>query len=207
VIKLFWCPNTRAARAVWLLEESGLPYEFAPVDVRDPAAKAACPGFLAASPMGKVPAIADGPVQMADSAAIAIWLADRYPETRLAPAIDDPARGRYLFWMTFSPGVIEPAMAEKFYNIKPNHLAHGWGDFDSMLRTMADGVGEGPWLLGDRFTAADIMVGSAAAYMRAINMLPDHPVLQAYADRCVARPAYQRAQPKEAAQAKALGVT
>jgi glutathione S-transferase len=207
VIKLFWCPRTRASRAVWLLEETGLPYEIVPVNVYDPTAKAANPAFLAASPLGKVPAIEDGPVAMADSAAIALYLADRYPQAKLAPAIDDPDRGRYLFWMTYSPGAIEPAMVERFYNIKPNHVTHGWGTFDAMIRTIADEVGDGPWLFGDRFTAADVMIGSAAAYMRVINMLPDDPVLQAYADRCIARPAYKRGEAKEVAQAKALGLT
>ena len=201
MIKLFWCPRTRASRAVWLMEESGLPYEIVAVDVRDPVAKAANPAFMAASPLGKVPAIEDGPVAMADSAAIGLYLADRYPQTGLAPAIDDPVRGRYLFWMTYTPGVIEPAMAEKLYKIQPNHVAHGWGDFDSMVKTMADGVAEGPWLLGDRFTAADVMVGSSACYMRQFGMLPDNPVLAAYADRCEARPAYRRAQAKETAAA------
>lgn len=197
MIKLFWCPQTRASRAVWLLEESGLPYEVETVDVRDPAAKAANAAFMAASPLGKVPAIQDGPVAMADSAAISLYVADRYPQTKLAPAIDDPERGRYLFWMTYSPGAIEPAMAEKFYNITPNRAAHGWGTFDDMLRVIADSMADRQWLLGDRFTAADVMVGSSVAYMRMFDMLPDIAPLNAYADRCVARPAYQRAQAKE----------
>jgi glutathione S-transferase len=199
MIRLYWSPRTRATRAVWLMEESGLPYEIEPVNIHDPAAKAASPGFLAASPLGKVPAIQDGPVAMADSAAIGIYIGDRYPETRLAPAIDDPDRGRYLFWMTFSPGVIEPAMAERFYNIAPNPVAHGWGTFDAMIETVARAVEPGPWLLGDRFTAADVMIGSALSYMGYVGMLPDDPVLRAYAGRCEARPARQRAREKERA--------
>lgn len=199
MIKLFWCARSRASRAVWLLEESGLPYEIVPVDIRDPAAKAANPAFLRASPMGKVPALEDGPVAMADSAAIALYLADRYPRTGLAPAVGDPARGRYLWWMVFAPGVIEPAMGEKVSGAEPNHMSHGWGSYDAMIRTLEQGLEPGPWLLGETFSAADVLVGSSVAFMRMFDMLPDSPVLNAYADRCMARPAWQAGQQKEAA--------
>ena len=117
MITLFWCPQTRASRILWLLEEMNEPFEVRLVDIRDPEAKKD-PDFIAASPMGKVPALMDtapgGTVYVADSAAIALYLADRYPSAGLAPAIDDPARGQYLYRMTFTPGVIEPAMMEKF---------------------------------------------------------------------------------------------
>ncbi len=200
MITLFWCPHTRASRIAWLFEESGLPYEIAQVAIGDDAARAGNPpAFAAASPMGKVPAIQDGPVALADSAAIGLYIADRYPQTGLAPAIDAPERGRYLYWMTFTPGVMEPAMGEKFSGAEPNHVSHGWGSFDSMIHTLEGGLAPGPWLLGERFSAADVLVGSTACYMRLFNLLPDIPALQAYADRCAARPAYQRAQALEPA--------
>ena len=94
MIKLFWCPRTRASRILWMLAEMGEPFEVEAVDLLKPETKSI--EFLAASPMGKVPAIADGPVKIADSAAIALYLADRYPASALAPAIDDPLRGNYL---------------------------------------------------------------------------------------------------------------
>ena len=125
MIKLFWCPRTRASRILWMLGEMGEPFEVEAVDLLKPETKSV--EFLAASPMGKVPAIADGPVKIADSAAIALYLADRYPASALAPAIDDPLRGNYLYWMTFTPGVIEPAMAEKFNNWEVNRGSSGWG--------------------------------------------------------------------------------
>ena len=112
MIRLFWCPQTRASRILWMLEEMDEPFEVEMVDIRNPGSKSA--EFLAASPMGKVPAIEDGPVKIADSSAIALYLADRYPACGLAPAIDDPLRGSYMSWLTFPPGVIEPSMAEKF---------------------------------------------------------------------------------------------
>jgi glutathione S-transferase len=117
MITLFWCPQTRASRILWLLEEMDQPFEVRMIDIRKPEARAA-PDFVAASPMGKVPALMDsggqGVVRLADSAAIALYLADRYPSAGLAPPVEDPSRGDYLYWMTFTPGVIEPAMMERF---------------------------------------------------------------------------------------------
>ena len=103
MIKLYWCPKTRASRSLWLLGELGVEFERVHIDLRDPESRADS-GFRAASPMGKVPAIADGEVRLADSAAIALYLADRYPRAGLAPAIDHPDRGRYLYWSTYTPG-------------------------------------------------------------------------------------------------------
>ena len=112
-MRLFWCPKTRAARAVWMLEELGQPYERVLVDIRDDSA-ARDPGFAAASPMGKVPALQDGDVRLAESAAICLYTADRYAAGRLAPAVDHADRGRFLYWTFYTPAVIEPAMSEKF---------------------------------------------------------------------------------------------
>ena len=128
MIKLFWHPRTRAVRVAWMLEEAGVPYQRVLVDIKA-AEPERDPAFLAASPMGKVPALEDGAVRLADSAAICMYLADRYPDRRLAPGLDDPRRGMYLFWMVYSPGVIEPAMSEKFAGGAPNRHASGWGGF------------------------------------------------------------------------------
>lgn len=191
-MKLYWSARTRSARAVWMLEEAGVPYERVVVDLKVLAAERD-PGLLAASPMGKVPALEDGALRMADSAAICLYLADRYGAGRLAPAIDDPDRGRYLYWMLFTNGVIEPAMAERIGGWTPQPTHYGWGSFDAMLATFERGLEHGPWLLGGRFSAADVMVGSSAAYLRLLKLLPPSPQIEAYADRCLARPAYQRA--------------
>lgn len=192
-MKLFWCPQTRSARAIWMLEELGVPYERVLIDIRDPA-KPRDPEFAKASPMRKVPALADGEVRLADSSAICVYLSDRYPKARLAPAIDDPRRGAFLWWMFFTPGVIEPAMSEKFAKIAPNRQRSGWGDFDLMIETFERGLERGPWILGDAFSAADVMVGSSAVFMKQFGMLPANAAIEAYAARCLARPAYQRAQ-------------
>ena len=196
MIKLYWCPRSRAARALWLLEELGVDFEVVTIDVRDEAAKADL-SFHMASPMGKVPALMDGDTALSDSAAICLYLADRYPEAGLAPGLDDPLRARYLYWTMFTPGVIEPALAEKFGGWETNRFSHGWGDYDTMIRTLEAGLSPGPWLLGEPFSAVDVMVGSSAYFMQAFGALPDSPVLKAYVERCLERPAYQRTLARE----------
>ena len=200
-MKLFWCPQTRSQRIIWLLEESGLDYERVLVDVTDKS-KPRDPDFAVASPMGKVPAFVDGEAKLADSAAIAIYIADRYPQTNLAPATDDPARAPFLWWMVFTPGVIEPAMMEKFSGMEPNPVQTGWASFDTMIETFEKGLEGNEWLVGDRFTAADVMCGSAACFMKQIGILPPNKVLEDYVARCEARPAYQRSMEIDEASAK-----
>ncbi len=198
-MKLFWCPQTRAQRALWLMEETGLDYERVLVDIRDPS-KPRDPDFAKASPMGKVPALADGEAMVADSAAICMYVADRYPQTGLAPAIDDPKRGSYLWWMIFTPGVVEPAMIEKFTGAEPNRMRNAWGGYDVMIETFEKGLEGKDWLLGD-FSAADVMCGSSACFMKQFGMLPASKTLEAYAERCMARPAYRRSLEIDAAGA------
>jgi glutathione S-transferase len=147
-------------------------YERVFVDIRDAASRANA-DFLAASPMGKVPALRDGDLALAESAAIRLYVADKYPGARLAPAVDDPQRGLFLYWMFFAPGVMEPAMAERVGGWEPNRGA------------------------GETFSAADIMVGSTAAFMRMFDMLPGSETIGSYVDRCLARPAYRKAMAME----------
>jgi glutathione S-transferase len=192
MIKLYWCPKSRAVRALWLLEEAGIPYERVQIDIRDPQSKSN-PAFLAASPLGKVPALEDGPVRLCDSGAICLYIADQYPQTGLGPPIGDPQRGTFLQWVMFTNTSIEPAMVERFAKLPPNRSTYGWGDFDSVIATLRRGVEKGPWVLGERFSAADVMLGSAVQSMRQFKMLEGDAVLDAYADRCLARPAAQRA--------------
>jgi len=188
-MKFFWCPRTRALRVTWMLEELGEPYERVLVDIRDDTATPD-PDFLLASPMGKVPALADGEVKLSDSAAIGLYLADRYPQAGLAPAIDAPTRGKYLYWMVFVPGVVEPAMGEKVSGTEPNKFSHGWGDFDAMIATLEQGLKDGPWLLGDTFSAADVMIGSALFFLKQMKFIGVNPIFDTYLERCAARPAW-----------------
>lgn len=191
-MKLYWCPKTRAVRVVWMLEELGVPYERVMIDIRDAAAKAN-PAFRAVSPMGKVPALEDGATRLWDSGAICAYLADQYPKAGLAPPIGSPDRGAYLQWLLYTNAVIEPAMAEKFTGTAVSVAAHGWGSFELMLNILRDGVARGPWILGERFSAADVLLGMSCSFMRQFKILDNEPALFAYADRCMARPAFQRA--------------
>jgi glutathione S-transferase len=192
MIKYYWCPNTRAVRIGWLLEELGQPYEPVLIDIRKPNAPRD-PDFATASPMGKVPAISYGDVHLADSAAIALYLADAFSDAGLAPAIGEADRAPYLFWMIFTPGHIEPAMAEALVKFPPNKSQFAWGDFPTVVATLEDAVRDNEWLLGDRFSAADVLVGSSANFMQMFGALKDNAPIAAYVERCLARPAYQKA--------------
>lgn len=191
-MKLFYAPQTRSSRAIWMLVEAGVDYELELVDIRAEDRKDSAE-FLNASPMGKVPALIDGDTAMSESAAICLYVADRYAPGRLAPVVDDAARGRFLYWLMYTPAVVEPAMSEHFNKVEPNRGRSGWGDFPTMIRTWESGLGDREWILGSTFTAADVMLGSSAVFMRMFEMLPDSPALNAYAERCLARPGYQKA--------------
>lgn len=201
MITLFWCPQTRASRILWLLEEMKEPFDVRMIDIRKPESKAD-PDFAVASPMGKVPALMDsapnGTVYMADSAAIALYLADRYPASKLAPAIDDPARGPYLYWMTYTPGVIEPAMMERFTKQQVSRASSGWGNFDTMIEVLESALSKGHWIMGEKFCAADVLLGSSVNFMKMFGILPENATLEAYVERCLARPAYAKALARDA---------
>lgn len=196
-MKLFWAPQTRSQRAIWMLEETGVDYEMERIALMSPD-RVDSTEFLAASPMGKVPAIVDGDVSMSESAAICIYLADRYASGTLAPALDAPERGKYLYWTMYTPAVVEPSMSEKFNNVQTNRHRSGWGDFDLMIETWDEALEGRDWIVADHFTAADVMLGSSAVFLRMFKMLPETNNLDAYADRCLARPAYQRSLEKGA---------
>lgn len=199
MITLFWCPQTRASRVLWMLEELQEPFEVRLADIRNPDSLE--DEFHLASPMGKVPALRDdaggGTVHMADSAPICLYLADRYARGRLAPAVDDSSRGRFLFWMFFTPGAIEPAMMEKFVGFEVNPGSCGWGNYEKMIETLSTGIADGPWIMGDQFTAADVLLGSSVFFMKQFGLLGDRSPLDAYLERCQARPAYQAAMARE----------
>lgn len=195
-MKLFWAPQTRSSRAVWMLEEAGVDYEIERIDIRDTSRQVDV-NFKAASPLRKVPALQDHDVQMAESAAICLYVADRYAAGRLAPAIDHPDRGRFLFWLMYTPAVIEPTMSEKLNKLEPNKIRNGWGDFRTMISALSTGLGGNPWILGEQFSAADVMLGSSVHFMQLFNLLGDAPVLTEYVERCRERPAFQAAQKKE----------
>jgi len=191
MITLYWHPKTRAGRIVWLLEEMGLAYQLSDIDIRNPE-KAPHMGFALASPMAKIPAISDGDVHISESAAIALYLADRYSENQMAPAIDDVARGRFLYWMFYTPSIMEPAMLERFGLLQSNKVSHGHGDWETCIKTLEAGLAHHDWLMLDQFTAADVMVGSTVHFWDMFNIMPDSQILRDYLARCRLRPAFTR---------------
>ncbi len=192
-MKLYWSPNTRSQRALWMLEEAGLPYERVKLDLG--AGEHKRPAFLAVNPMGKVPALEDGAAKVAESAAICAYVADRATDSGLAPPIGDPDRGRFLHWLFFSAGCVEPAYMQKAmgWTVDRPSMA-GWGTYEAVMDVLDAALATGPWLLGDRFTAADVMIGSDLHFgVRVFKFVESRPNFEAYIDRCTARPAFQRA--------------
>lgn len=201
-MKLYWCPQTRSFRGLWLMEEAGRPYERVLVDIKKGDQNK--PAFRAVNPMGKVPALSDGEAKVAESAALCAYVAERVPEAKLAPPVGDPARGRYLHWLFFAAGCIEPAYTQKFTNLTLPESTAGWGSFDRVVDVLEQAVQTGPWLLGERFSAADIMIGADIHFgLTLLKIIPPRPAFTAYVGRCAERPAFQRAQAIEADAAKA----
>ena len=203
-ITLFHHPFSRAAGVVWTLEEIGQPYELRYVDLAKGEQKSA--EVLALNPMGKVPVLVDGEAVVTESAAIALYLADRYAPNRLAPALDDPRRGTYLRWILFAPSVIEPGSLAKSAGWAFRPGAAGWGDHAAMLETIDHAVAGRTFLLGDTFTIADVVFGGTLRYLLRIGTLTASPPVQAYVDRLNARPALQRADARNAAIAQERGL-
>jgi glutathione S-transferase len=193
MIQLYWSPRSRSFSGIWLLEETGLPYERVLTDIATGAQKA--PEFLKINPMGKVPALKDGEAALGEAAAICAYIADRYPETRLAPAPSDPKRARYLQWLFFSPSCIEPALIQIFTKLEVPPSTAAWGSATQVFDVLDAALEKGPWILGDEFSAADIVIGSGLNFaVRLFKMVPSRPSFDAYIERCMARPAFQRAE-------------
>ncbi|HEY4986487.1 MAG TPA: glutathione S-transferase family protein [Bradyrhizobium sp.] len=192
MMQLYWCPRTRSFTALWLMEETGQAYERVRIDISEGAQKT--PEYLAINPMGKVPALKDGDATLAEAAAICAYVAERYPQAKLAPPLGDPKRAKYLYWLFFGPGCIEPAMVQLSTKIEMNPVAAGWGDAQRVFDVLDAALTTGPWLLGETFSAADILIGSGLNFaVRMFKMVPSRPSFERYVDACSARPAFQRA--------------
>ena len=133
MMQLYWSPRTRSFSALWLMEETGQPYQRVLTDISAGAQKT--PEYLAINPMGKVPALRDGDATLAEAAAICAYVAERYPEAKLAPAIGDPLRAKYLYWLFFAPGCVEPAMVQIATKIEMNSDVRGLGRLRSACST------------------------------------------------------------------------
>jgi len=183
-------PFTRAAGVLWMLEEVGCEYTLEHLDIMTGAHKR--PEFKGVNPMGKIPTLVDGDTVVTEAAAIGLYLADRYALGRLAPPPDSPERGTYLRWSFYAPSVIEPGCLAKAakWDFKPSQA--GWGSYEEMLDTISAAIGDGPWLLGEQFTMADVVFGGTVRWMTMFGMLDERPEYVAYVERLSARTAYQR---------------
>lgn len=192
MMQLYWSPRSRSFSGLWILEEAGQPYERVLTDISTGAQKK--PEYLAINPMGKVPALKDGDATIAEAAAICAYVAERYPEAKLAPPLGDPRRAKYLQWLFFGPSCIEPALIQLFTKLEVPSSTAAWGDATQVFDVLDKALEKGPWLLGDHFTAADVVIGSGLNFaIRLFKMVPARPAFDRYIDACAARPAFQRA--------------
>lgn len=196
-IVLYHHPFSRAANTVWMLEEVGVEYELKFVDIM--AGEQKKETILKLNPMGKLPLLVDGDTAITESAAIGLYLADRYAPGRLAPTLDSPARGTYFRWSLFAPSVIEPGSMAKAGNWEVRAMSAGWGNYDDILKTMESAIEGRDFVLGKEFSMADLIFGGTIAYMLDFKMLEPRPGFTAYAERVKARPAYARSQARNKA--------
>lgn len=192
MLTLYHVPKSRSSSILWLLEELGVPYHLRIVDIRrsdgtgarDPANP---------HPHGKVPALEHDGRRVFETAAIALYLTDLYPEKKLGPIPGDPKRGEYLSWLAYRPGVIEPAMIMRSLKVRHIYGAMSWAPAAEVDALLEETLSAQPYLLGDAFSAADIVTGGAVYYLMMLKLLNETPVFKSYAQRLTARPAFKRA--------------
>jgi glutathione S-transferase len=179
-----------------MLEEVGEPYEIKLLNLKNGDARQ--PAYLAINPMGKVPALKDGDVVITECAAICCYLADAYPKSGLSVPIGDPERGGYLKWLFFGPSCLEPAMIDRSLKREgASRTMLGWGDYDTVFDVVTKAIATGPYLLGDKFTAADVVIGSGLRWGTIFKLIPESAEISAYVSRLERRPALQRAAEKD----------
>lgn len=183
-------PMSRGRIVRWMLEEIGEPYDTVLIDWT--AAKP--PEFLAANPLGKVPTIVHDGQVVTEAAAICLYLAEAFPAANLLPRPDE--RADYLRWSFFSAGPLEAAVTDRALGVevpKEKRGFVGYASFDEAVDTLAFALKRHAYIAGDRFTAADVVVGSAVGWFTQFGMLPKEPPFATYLDRVASRPAAVRA--------------
>lgn len=190
---LYTNPHSRGRIARWMLEETGLPYRTEILNYEDGSMKS--PDYLAINPMGKVPALVHGDQVVTECAAICAYLAETFPDTGLAPTAAE--RAAYYRWLFFAAGPLEQAVTDnKVFGIEvalEKQRMAGYGNYALVMDTLAAALAKTPYIAGERFTAADVYVGSQVCWGLAFGTFEKRPEFAAYATRVSARPAYQRA--------------
>jgi len=198
-LTLYHASPSRSSIVLWMLEELGQPYDVHLVSFKK--GENLMPEYLAINSMGKVPALRHRDVVISEVSAICTYLADEFPEAKLNIPVGDPRRGPYLRWMFFGPSVIEPAIIDRAYPRKETvrRATLGYGDFDTVMNVLAQATAAvDPYLFGEQFTAADVVIGSQLRWAMMFKLIPERPEFVSYVERLNARPAAQRAQEKDA---------
>jgi glutathione S-transferase len=196
MITLFHAPNSRSSRFIFLLEELGAPYEIKIVGIR----RASGSGARDPSnphPHGKTPAILDDGVLVFESSAIALYLTDRFPKAGIGPEVGDPLRGAYVSWLAYYAGVMEPAWVSQFLKHDVPRGTAGWVNATEMMEFVNAALAKGPYILGETFSAVDILIATTFALFMGSPLLPKTDLLDSYVKRVLERPAYARAQKRE----------
>jgi glutathione S-transferase len=198
VITLYHHGKSRSTRFIFLLEELEAPYTIHPMTIR----KRDGTGAMDAAnphPHGKVPVISDDGVVVFESPAIALYLTDRFPQNQVGPLVGDAQRGAYLSWLAYYSGVLEPAFVSKFMNVEVPRGTAGWVPVEEAMTAVIARLSPGPYLLGEKFSALDVLYGTTFAMFGQSALLPKSPLIEDYARRVTARPAFARAMAKEGA--------
>jgi glutathione S-transferase len=201
-LTLYHIAPSRSSVALWMLEEIGEPYDIHLLSMKKGSNRE--PAYLAVNPMGKVPALRHRDVVITECAAVCTYLADAFPKAGLNIPLDDPQRGPYLKWLFFAPGVLEWAVIDRAFprGGETQRAALGYGDFDTTMDVLAKAVTPGPFLMGDKFTAADVVIGSTLRWGTLFKMIPERKEFADYVARFADRPAAKRAQAKDDELAK-----
>jgi glutathione S-transferase len=196
-ITLYHAAPSRSSIVLWMLEELGEPYDIKLLKLS--AGDNLKPDYLTINPMGKVPALRHGDAVITESAAICAYLADEFPKAKLNIPVGEPGRGTYLKWLFFGPSCIEPAIIDRASPRKEEarRAMLGYGDFETVMNVTAKAVEKGPWILGEQFSTADVIVGSNIRFGMMFKMIPERKEFTDYAARIAARPAAQRAEKKD----------
>ena len=203
-IVVYHHPFSRAANVVWMCEEIEQPYELRHIDIMKGEQKN--DELTKLNPMGKLPTIVDGDAVVTESAAIGLYLADRYAYGKLSPKVDDPARGTYLRWSLFAPSVIEPGAIAKGNGWEGRESQVGWGSNKAMIDATEKAVSNGDFILGKTFSMADVIFGGTIRFMLMTKMIEPRPAFVAYNERISQRPALQRAEARNAKIAEEHGL-